>query len=97
MKTLNITDEQHEKLKSYSFFNKITIKEAFTAALDLLVENNTNVKVLNSDSVKVLNTTNTKVLNTTSSKVVNTTDELDWTDKEAQNLIDPSILKKFNI
>jgi len=89
MKTLNITDEQHEKLKSYSFFNKVTIKESFGTALDLLLDNNTNVKVLNSDSVKVLNNTNTKV--------VNNTEELDWTDREAQNLIDPSILKKFNI
>ena len=97
MKTLNITDEQHEKLKSYSFFNKITIKEAFATALDLLVDNNTNVKVLDSDSVKVVNTTNTKVLNNTNVKMVDNTDELDFTDKQAQDLIEPSILKKFNI
>jgi hypothetical protein len=41
-----------------------------------------------------------KVVKGTSSKVVNTTnvlDDLDWTDKEAQDLIEPSILEKFNI
>jgi hypothetical protein len=89
MKTLNISDEQHEILKSYCFHNKMTIKDAFTTALNLLVLNNTNVKVLNSDSVKVVKGT--------SSKVVNNTDELDFTDREAQQLIDPSLLEKFGI
>ena len=81
MKTLNISDEQHEILKSYCFHNKMTIKDAFTTALNLLVLNNTNGKKVNNTNVKVLNTT----------------DELDFTDREAQQLIDPSLLEKFGI
>jgi hypothetical protein len=81
MKTLNISDEQHEILKSYCFHNKMTIKDAFTTALNLLVLNNINGKKVNNTNVKVLNTT----------------DELDFTDREAQQLIDPSLLEKFGI
>jgi hypothetical protein len=81
MKKINITDEQHERLKSYSFHNKMTMKDALATAIDLLM----------------VNTTSSKVVNTTNTKVLNTTDELDFTDREAQQLIDPSLLEKFGI
>ena len=89
MKKINITDEQHERLKSYSFHNKMTMKYALATAIDLLMVNTTSSKVVKGTSSKVVNTTNTKV--------VNNTDELDFTDREAQQLIDPSLLEKFGI
>jgi hypothetical protein len=92
MKKINISDELHDKLKTYSFLNKMTMKEVITMSIERLL--------LTDPSSKVVKGTSSKVVKGTSSKVVNTTnvfDELDWTDKEAQDLIEPSILEKFNI
>jgi hypothetical protein len=94
MKTINLTNEQHQKLKNYSFSNQITIKDSINLAIDMLTQEPLDVKVLNSTSTKVLNNTNVKVLNSTSTNVF---EDLDWTDKKAQDLIDPSILEKYNI
>lgn len=92
MKKINLTEEQHEKLKSYSFFNKMTMKDALTNAIDLLLVHPPVTKVVNTTSSKVVNTPKVKVIEN-----ISTLNCLDWTDKEAQNLIDPSILQKFGI
>jgi hypothetical protein len=84
MKTIKILEEQHDKLRSISFFSKMTIQEIVSSAIDEYVEKCKSSKVEECKSSKVENTTNTL-------------DHLDWTDKEAQNLIDPSIMKKFNL
>jgi hypothetical protein len=84
MKTVKISDELHEKLRTYSFFNKITIQETIALVIDNFVE-----------SSKVVDTTNVKVVEGITT--TNVLGDLDWTDKEAQDLIDPSILEKFNI
>ena len=89
MKKINITDELHEKIRIYSFINKMTMKDVIAQAID---------NYLLSD--KVVKGTSSKVVKGTSSNVPNTTSvigDLDWTDKEAQNLIDESLLEKFNI
>ena len=84
MKKINITDELHDKLKTYSFLNKITMKDAITMSIERLL--------LIDPSSKVVKGTSSNVLNTTS-----VLENLDWTDKEAQDLIDTEILKKFNL
>jgi hypothetical protein len=84
MKKINITDELHDKLKTYSFLNKITMKDAITMSIERLL--------LIDPSSKVVKGTSSNVLNTTS-----VLENLDWTDKEAQDLIDPSILEKYKI
>jgi|688.fasta_scaffold110258_4 hypothetical protein len=84
MKKINISDELHDKLKTYSFLNKMTMKEVITMSIERLLLTDPSSKVVKGTSSKVVNTTN--VL-----------DDLDWTDKEAQDLIEPSILEKFNI
>jgi hypothetical protein len=76
MKTIKITDELHDRLRTYSFFKKITMQEALSNAISGMIDNSKSSKVLNTTSVL---------------------GDLDWTDKEAQNLIDPSILEKFNL
>lgn len=92
MKKINITDELHEKLRTYSFMNKMTMKDVITMSIERLLLNDPSTKVVKGTSTNVVNTTSTKVLNNT-----NVFEDLDWTDKQAQDLIDPSILEKFNI
>jgi hypothetical protein len=81
MKKINITDELHEKIRIYSFVNKMTMKDLITQAIDNYLLNG-----------KVVKGTSSNVLNTTS-----VLEDLDWTDREAQDLIDTETLKKFNI
>lgn len=76
MKTIKITDELHDRLRTYSFFKRITMQEALSNAISGMIDNSKSSKVLNTTSVL---------------------GDLDWTDKEAQNLIDQSILEKFNL
>jgi ribosomal protein L23 len=80
MKTIKITEEQHDRLRIYAFNNKLTIQESIDMAIDRFFD----VKVELCNSVIV-------------EKGNSVLDHLDCTDKEAQDLIDPSILKKFNI
>ena len=92
MKKINITDELHDKLKTYSFLNKITMKDAITMSIERLLLIDPSSKVVKGTSGNVVKGTSSNVLNTTS-----VLENLDWTDKEAQDLIDTEILKKFNL
>jgi hypothetical protein len=76
MKTIKISDELHDRLRTYSFFKRITMQEALSNAISGMIDNSKSSKVVSTTSVL---------------------EDLDWTDKEAQNLIDPSILEKFNL
>jgi hypothetical protein len=81
MKKINISDELHEKIRIYSFVNKMTMKDLITQAIDNYLLNG-----------KVVKGTSSNVLNTTS-----VLEDLDWTDRAAQDLIDTETLKKFNL
>jgi L-ribulose-5-phosphate 3-epimerase UlaE len=84
MKTIKITEEQHDRLRIYAFNNKLTIQESIDIAIDMFFDFKDCVTVDLCNSVIV-------------EKDNSVLDHLDWTDKEAQDLIDPSILEKFNI
>jgi hypothetical protein len=81
MKKINISDELHEKVRIYSFMNKVTMKDVISQAIDNYLLNGKGVKG-----------TSSKVVNTTS-----VLGDLDWTDRAAQDLIDTETLKKFNL
>ena len=53
MKTIKITEEQHDQLRTYSFFNKITIQQIVSIAISEYVEKCNSVKVDEYDSVEV--------------------------------------------
>jgi hypothetical protein len=76
MKSIKITEEQHDRLRTYAFFKKMTIQEVVSLSINQLLDNTTSSKVEETTSVF---------------------DHLDWTDVEAQKLIDSSILEKYNI
>lgn len=76
MKTIKITDELHDRLRTYSFFKRITMQQALSNAINGMIDNSNSSKVVSTTSVF---------------------GDLDFTDKEAQNLIDPSISEKFNL
>jgi hypothetical protein len=78
MKSIKITEEQHDRLRTYAFFEKMTIQEVVSNSINQLLDNTTSSKVVDTTNVKVVEgTTTTNVLG-----------DLDWTDKEAQKLIE---------
>ena len=92
MKKINISDELHHKLRTYSFMNNLTMKDTISMAIERLL--------LNDQCSKVVNTTSSKVVKPFSSQTESTMtifEDLDFTDREAQKLIDETLMKKFNL
>ena len=83
MKSIKITEQQHEQLRKESFLSKMTIQQLVSNAITEYVEKCNSRKVEKCNSRKVESSTNLP-------------DELDFTDREAQKLIDNTILEKFN-